>query len=158
MVYDATKRGAAHGRRSPGRIEMNATREARWHGADLVWVRPCNIAVPHPILDQVQAEALRALISPEWDLTRVFPVPLADEGGPTYRALSGAHRVGVAKELELADSGYLVPCIMVPCPPGDFESMVHVTDLELVAWLHRLGMHAAAEATRPQLLRLPVEG
>ncbi|MFC1452799.1 hypothetical protein ACFLSJ_05580 [Verrucomicrobiota bacterium] len=133
---------------------MGRTRQNEWQGAELVWIRPSDIIVPHCILDQEQAEALRVLIAPEWELNRVFPVPVADEGLPEYRALSGAHRVGVAKELEVDDPGYLVPCVMVPCPPGDYKSMVRVSDLELVDWLHRLGMHAAAEATSPQLLRL----
>jgi hypothetical protein len=133
---------------------MSATRETEWRGAPLVWIRPSDIVVPHCILDQEQAEALRVLIAPAWDLARVFPVPVADEGLPIYQALSGAHRVGVAKELEANNPAYLVPCVTVPCPPGDYKSMVLVSDLDLVDWLHKLGMHVAAEATRPQLLRL----
>jgi len=133
---------------------MSTRQETTWQGAELVWIRPSDIVLPHPILDEEQAKALRVLITPVWDLTHVSPVPIADEGIKPYRALSGAHRVGVARELEADDPWYLVPCVMVPCPPGDYESMVRVSDLELVDWLHELGIHAAAEATRPQLLRL----
>jgi hypothetical protein len=134
---------------------MNAVRPSNWRGTELVWIPPANIVVPHAILDPEQARALRLLLTPTWNLTQVSPVPVADEGRPIYRALSGAHRVGVAKELAAGDPEYLVPCVTVPCPPGDYQSMVHVTDLELVDWLHRLGLHAAAEAARPQLLRAP---
>ena len=135
-------------------ITQQSPRPRQWQGVDLLWVRPSDILVPHPILDQQQADALRVLIAPAWDLARVLPVPVADEGLTTYRALSGAHRVGVAKEIEAENPDYIVPCVTVPCPPGDYKSMVSVSDLELVEWLHKLGMHAASEATRPQLLRL----
>jgi hypothetical protein len=44
---------------------MTATRQAEWQEAELVWIRPSDIVVPHCILDQEQAEALRVLIAPE---------------------------------------------------------------------------------------------
>jgi hypothetical protein len=127
----------------------------RWRGAEILWLSPFDVLPPAKPHDQEQVRALRAFINPFWDLERVPPVPVADEGLPKYQALSGSHRLGVAREIAADNDTYLVPCIPISCPPGDYKAMVSDSERELADWLDELGLYAAADALLSRYLRLP---
>ncbi|MBT5873733.1 MAG: hypothetical protein HOH43_09955 [Candidatus Latescibacteria bacterium] len=116
----------------------------QWRGAPILWLKRADILHPHEPEIEGQVETIRAILQHGWDLDRVPPIPLADEAQQPYRALSGAHRIAAAVRARLPG----IPCVAVPCGPGDYDRLIRIPDDELAVLFREQGMIAAAEATR----------